>query len=385
MALPIFAELAGDTEPRLIEASRLFRAVPAMREQGAEGAKQALIGATDAAAREAALRWLEAQATRGLAMAEMVEGPREDADDTAAWMRAVAHLLIGPELTAYLDGSPMARDPDWPATGKVAMALADPTMRGEATRLLRDMWWRAMQAAQIEARKKPGAFLASVGITAAHVAEIVLEGVHSAATATSRTDAEFQAAVAPARSAYAEAVLAEGGETAALVNDAGQVTTAWKITRNDSAEPLRIETAQGPLNLPAGASVVLPGETATLGELAGTAHDAGQEAVLTLAPREHPPMPPRRGPQPPLPGGRRAPPDAKEIADAIKALGKTDIAKAEGLVDSLGISTSTWNNWLAGRNVPRVDVHKARVLSAEIAKIIADLEQVDAVLRRVIQ
>lgn len=340
MALPIFAELAGDPEPRLIEASRLFRAVPAMREQGVEGAKQALIGATDAAAREAALRWLEAQATRGLAMAEMVEGPREDADDTAAWMRAVAHLLIGPELTAYLDGSPMARDPDWPATGKVAMALADPTMRGEATRLLRDMWWRAMQTEHIEARKQPGAFLASVGITAAHVAKIA----------------------------------AEGGAAPGL-----------RTVTNDSAEPLRIDTEQGPLNLPAGTSVVLPTAETTLGELAGAAHDAGFEIVPTLAPREHPPMPPRRGPQPPLPGGRRAPPDAKEIADAIKALGKADIAKAEGLVDSLGISTSTWNNWLAGRNVPRVDVHKARVLSAEIAKIIADLEQVDAVLRRVIQ
>lgn len=314
MTPPTFAELAGDTDARLIEASRLFRAIPSMRERGPEGAKQALVGATDAAAREAALRWLEAQATRGLAMAEMVEGPREDADDTAAWMRAVAHLLIGPELTAYLDGSPMARDPDWPATGKVAMALADPTMRGEATRLLRDMWWRAMQTEQIEARKKPGAFLASVGITAAHVAAIVWEG-------------------APARGF-------PGTELDTVIIDEAQ-------------------------ELPA--------------------DDAGQEVVPTLAPREHPPMPPRRGPQPPLPGGRRAPPDAKEIADAIKALGKTDIAKAEGLVDSLGISTSTWNNWLAGRNVPRVDVHKARVLSAEIAKIIADLEQVDAVLRRVIQ
>lgn len=314
MPSPTFAELAGDIEARLIEASRLFRAIPSMREQGAEGAKQALISATDAAAREAALRWLEAQATRGLAMAEMVEGPREDADDTGAWMRAVAHLLIGPEMTAYLDGSPLARDPDWPATGKVAMALADPTMRGEATRLLRDMWWRAMQTEQIEARKKPGAFLASVGITAAHVSAIVGEG-------------------APARGF-------PGTELGTVIIDEAQ-------------------------ELPA--------------------DDAGQEVVPTLAPREHPPMPPRRGPQPPLPGGRRAPPDAKEIADAIKALGKTDIAKAEGLVDSLGISTSTWNNWLAGRNVPRVDVHKARVLSAEIAKIIADLEQVDTVLRRVIQ
>jgi hypothetical protein len=220
------------------------------------------------------------------------------------------------------------------------------------------MWWRAMQTEQIEARKKPGAFLASVGITAAHVAAIAAEGAEDASVVTTIPGT-------------AGARLPAGPRLVQV--------------RNDSAEPLRIETAQGPLNLPAGTSVVLPDETATLGDLAAAAHDAGFETVPTLAPREHPPMPRRNGPQPPLPGGRRAPPDAKEIADAIKALGKTDIAKAEGLVDSLGISTSTWNNWLAGRNVPRVDVHKARVLSAEIAKIIADLEQVDTVLRRVIQ
>lgn len=372
MALPIFAELAGDTEPRLIEASRLFRAVPAMRERGAEGAKLALLGATDAAAREAVLRWLEAHIARGLAVAEMVEGPRADASDTDAWARGAAAAVLGDELPAYLDCSPMARDPDWPPVGKVAMACCDPTMRGEATRLLRDMWWRAMQTEQIEARKKPGAFLASVGITAAHAAAIVEEGAPTLGQSIGPAAAE--ALTVP----YFESVPGTAG--ARLPAGAGLVQV-----RNDSAEPLRIETAQGPLNIPAGASVVLPDETTTLGEVSDALAPAGTYTA-SLPPREHPPMPRRNGPQPPLPGAaRRRPVDAKEIADAIKALGAASVAAADGLHTSLGVSHSTWNNWLAGRNVPRLDVHKARVLSSEIARVIAELERVDEVLRQVVQ
>lgn len=319
-AIPTFAELAGDLEPRLIEASRLFRAVAAFHTRGEEGAKSALMGATDAAARENALRWLEAQIARAIAMAEMIEGPRADASDTSDWDMEVGRMLQGEPLVAYITASPMPRDADWPTLGKVAMDLCDPSIRGEATRTLRDMWWRAMQHEQAEARKRPGQFLASVGIVAEHVAEIVAEG---------------------------PGVIAGGGPMLTL-EQVGEITGAPLF--DDAPEAVAEgEHYQGPY-------------------------------------REHPPMPRRGDPAPRLPGAvRRNPPDANELKATIMLLGKANIAHTEGLTESLGISGSTWNNWLAGRNAPRIDVAKARILSAEIARLISDLEKADAVLREVVK
>lgn len=304
--LPTFTELAGDLEPRLIEGSRIFRARPIHTEAAA---KMSLMGATDAAAREAALRWLENKVATAMAMAEMLEGPRADASNTAEWDTSALELLADPllPLAAYVEASKMARDPDWPDAEQIGRDLCDPSTRGEATRVARDMWWRAMMTEQIEARSKPGAFLASVGIVAEHVAALM-----DANTVFVPTD--------------------DGGRHVLFEEDPAAVPTA--------PPPPALQPGQ--------VTVVEPPEVR-------------------------------------LPGSRRnTQPDAGELRDAFQLLKGAEISAAQAdLLKNLGISKSTWNNWLAGRVAPRIDVHQARMLAAECARMISDIERAEMLFKQV--
>jgi len=322
--LPTFTELAGDIEPRIIEASRLFRARPIHTEAAA---KMCLMGATDAAAREASLRWLESKVASAIAMAEILEGPRADASNTAEWDMAARPLVFDTldAVLAYVgEMMNMARDPDWPTLGDLAFHLCDPSTRGEATRLLRDMWWRAMMTEQTEARAKPGQFLASVGIVAEHVAALLAE----------------------APPAPAEVLLT--------------------VENPADGAPTILHTAQGPLALQPGQSVTIPAAPPA------PALQPGQVTVI-------------EPPEVRLPGSRRnTQPDAGELRDAFQLLKGAEISAAQAdLLKNLGISKSTWNNWLAGRVAPRIDVHQARMLAAECARMISDIERAEMLFKQV--
>jgi len=331
--LPTFTALAGDLEPRLIEGSRIFRARPIHTEAAA---KMSLMGATDAAAREAALRWIENKVATAMGMAEMLEGPRADASNTAEWDSSALELLADPllPLAAYVEASKMARDPDWPDAEQIGRDLCDPSTRGEATRVARDMWWRAMMAEQIEARSKPGQFLASVGIVAEHVADLMAAVPDVLVTTTTITD------------------------------EGARITTQDVLltVENQTAEPMDIQGA----TLQPGQSVTVPAAPPA------PALQPGQVTVI-------------EPPEVRLPGSRRnTQPDAGELRDAFQLLKGAEISAAQAdLLKNLGISKSTWNNWLAGRVAPRIDVHQARMLAAECARMISDIERAEMLFKQV--
>jgi hypothetical protein len=350
--LPTFTELAGDLDPRLIEASRIFRARPIHTEAAA---KMSLMGATDCAAREAALRWLENKVATAMGMAEMLEGPRADASSTAEWDSSALELLADPllPLAAYVEASKMARDPDWPSAEQIGRDLCDPSTRGEATRVARDMWWRAMMTEQIEARSKPGAFLASVGIVAEHVAALLAE-VPDTAPADAPLAVENQTAepmdvqgvtLQPGQSVTIKGPAAGGGRFVRLPPISDGTTF---LVRNDGDEPLNVGAPPPPALQPGQVTVIEPPEVR-------------------------------------LPGSRRnTQPDAGELRDAFQLLKGAEISAAQAdLLKNLGISKSTWNNWLAGRVAPRIDVHQARMLAAECARMISDIERAEMLFKQV--
>ena len=325
LKLPTFAELAGDVEPRVIEAARVFR----VQGVGEDGARHALIGATDVAARERMLRWLESTIADKLKVHEMIEGPR---DGSTVWDRDAAdmlHAVFAPLHGALVD-SGMARDLEWPEADsmhEVARALSNPTTRGEATRLLRDMWWRAMQTEQIEARKKPGAFLASVGIVASHVAELLADDRPAPQTATVTNLGDATVALAP-----------EGAEAVTLQ----------------------------------------PGETHTFG---------APTAPPPPPPRtDYPAMPPNvTAEKAALPGLTPAAPEPAELRTALHLFGSAQAGGEGGeLYKRLDVSRSTWGNWASGRTEkPRVTFTQAQVMAAECARLIGDLTRAEETFRRV--
>jgi hypothetical protein len=360
--LPTFTELAGDLEPRLIEGSRIFRARPIHTEAAA---KMSLMGATDAAAREAALRWLENKVASAMAMAEMLEGPRADASNTAEWDTSALELLADPllPLAAYVEASKMARDPDWPDAEQIGRDLCDPSTRGEATRVARDMWWRAMMTEQIEARSKPGQFLASVGIVAEHVADLVAAVPDVLVTTTTTADEgariTTQDVLLTVENQTAEPMDIQGvtlqpGQSVTVPAGGGYVSLppiadgTTFLVRNDGDEPLSVGAPPAPALQPGQVTVVEPPEVR-------------------------------------LPGSRRATqPDAGELRDAFQLLKGAEISAAQAdLLKNLGISKSTWNNWLAGRVAPRIDVHQARMLAAECARMISDIERAEMLFKQV--
>lgn len=357
---PAYADLVGDLEPRLIEASRIFRASPAMHGAGEEGAKMALLGACDAAAREGALRWLQAKVADALAMAEALDGRRSDADNTAEW-DAEAAQLIQPRLLSLIDyviGSDMPRDPDWPDAGQVLRDVCNPVTRGEATRLLRDMWWLAMLTEQVEARKKPGRFLASVGIVAEHVAQLGADMIEESAPDHLVTVENDTYEPMPVRG-----VTLQPGQSVTIPAREPPPAPLAAFARMQQLETevrADIETAQGARTLQPGQSAAVPA-------------------------REHPPMPPR-GAALNLPGAaRHANPAPIDLSSAMRLLAGAQIEGTPEMLASLSISKSTWNNWLSGRVAPRVDVAKARLLSAECDRMIADIEEAQRIFRGVIK
>jgi len=341
-AAPTFAELAGDLDIRLIEASRMFRATPALHTDGLDGAKRALMGATDAAARENALRWLETAISNALTMAEMIEGPRADASNTGDWDTEAAPVLAGALGGAYAaaDDSGMPRDDDWPDAQRVLHDLCDPSTRGEATRLLRDMWWRAMLWDQQEARKKPGAFLASVGIVGQHVAELAVQQ--------------------PAKPPEPELGLMTG----VPVLDTDEPARLVQLTNPSNEHASTVMTPSGPVRLPPGSSVTVP---------VGSFVDEQRK----------PPVVPKA---PPLPGTVRPQPTGEELQQAFSLLGGAELlANAETLMQALTISRSTLNNWRGGRTIPRINPGQAKVLAAECQRMIADIERAESIFRAIVQ
>lgn len=338
--LPTFADLAGDVEPRLIEASRIYRATPWCPPNTAEAhARNCLVGATDAAAREHTLRWLEQRVSAALTMATALEGDRADASSTAEWDME-GGMLVGAELApvfAYIDASGLARDDDWPTAGKVAMDVCDPTIRGDATRVLRDMWWRAMLTEQIKPREKPGQWLASVGIVAGHVEDML---------GLAASQEMIEEATAPRE---------EPGLTRVVNETGGPMTVAVH--------------GHGDVTLPVGATLMIEG---------GPGGGGG------VAPREHPPIPRNGSAETRLPGQRRhSMPEAGELREAFQLLTGAEISNNPELLANLGISKSTWNNWLSARTSPRIDVNQARLLAAECARQIADIERAEAIFKQV--
>jgi hypothetical protein len=336
-AIPTFAALAGDIEARVIEASRLYRSgpTPELRADGAIQARTCLMGATDAAARENALRYIEGSVTVALAMAEGLEGARADADSTFDWdiegsMQVSAELR---EMFAYIEASAMARDPDWPTAGKVAMDMCDPTVRGDATRLLRHMWWLAMLHEHHDARSKPGAWLASTGIVAEHVGQVLEDAARAGAIEED------------------------------MIDEATAPPEKLVTIRNGNSSAMEMMTEEGPLLLLPGQSVTLPAPKAPA----------------------KPPRVPAMGDAPPrLPGSvRRTQPEPLELRDAFKLLAGAEISNNPELLTALAISKSTWNNWLSGRTAPRVDMAQAKLLAAECARMIADIEKAENLFKQV--
>jgi len=319
LKLPTFAELAGDVEPRVIEAARLYRQGDA---KGEAAARSALIGATDVAAREGALRWLESTIADKLKVHEMIEGPRDGSAEWDLCAIGMFDAVLAP-LCGAIDESPMAKDDDWPAAPVVLNGLAHPSTRGDATRLLRDMWWRAMQTQQIVARNKPGAFLASVGIVASHVAELLEDDRPAPQTAT---------------------------------------------VTNASEEPVE-------LVVDGEAATVQPGETHTFG------------APPPPPPRaDYPAMPPNiTAERAALPGQTPKAPEFSELRTALHLFGSAQAGGEKGaLYDRLDVSRSTWGNWASGRTEkPRVTFTQAQVMAAECARLIGDLTRAEEVFRRV--
>lgn len=368
-SLPSFSELAGDVTPRLLEAARLASTVPIFQHrEPEEAAKAALIGATDTAARGDALRWLEEQIGAAIAMAEMVEGPRVDTADTAEWDRAagesIAHDLL--PLHRFLAASPMARDPDWPASlYDMQRDLADPATRGDATRLLFDMWWRAMMTEQSTAREKPGAFLASVGIVAAHVDQVA--GVPPLAEAVT-----IAPDTAPPEANPFEALdlthldgpalgLMVGLPEAVVAPDEPPAEGLLTLTNPSAEHEAVVSTPSGPIRLAPGGSVTVP-----LGSY------TDPSVRLPKAP--------------PLPGTLLGTPSAEELQEAFALLSGAELlANAETLMQALSISRSTLNNWRAARTAPRVSPPQARVLAAECQRMIADVEKAEGIFRRVVR
>lgn len=323
LKLPTFAELAGDVGPRVIEAARIVRTQGGVKDELL--ARHALIGATDVAARERMLRWLESTIADKLKVHEMIEGPR---DGSIEWDVAAGDTLytVFAPLNDALRSSGMAWDADWPETFDTP-ALANPTTRGDATRLLRDMWWRAMQTEQIEARKKPGAFLASVGIVASHVAELLADDRPAPQTATVTNLGDAPVALAP-----------EGAEAVTLQ----------------------------------------PGETHTFG---------APTAPPPPPPRtDYPAMPPNvTAEKAALPGLTPAAPEPAELRTALHLFGSAQAGGEGGeLYKRLDVSRSTWGNWAAGRTEkPRVTFTQAQVMAAECARLIGDLTRAEEIFRRV--
>lgn len=384
-AAPTFAELAGDLDIRLIEASRMFRATPALHTDGLDGARRALVGATDAAARENALRWLESAIAGALAMAEMIEGPRADASNTAKWDASAAdHLNIALfSVVKATQDSAMPRDADWPL-GVDAGEFCDPSTRGKATCLLRDMWWRAMLWDQQEARKKPGAFLASVGIVGQHIAELAVQqpapppepepGLMSGIMPPDRPNQMQQLVDKAARDVaditgvdrllsdprhLADMKTLNALERAAL--DPGRLV---QIANPSAEHPTTVMTPSGPVRLPPGGAVTVP---------VGSFVDEQRK----------PPAAPKA---PPLPGTVRPQPTGEELQQAFQLLGGAELlANAETLMQALTISRSTLNSWRGGRTIPRISPSQARVLAAECQRMIADIEKAEAVFRAIVQ
>lgn len=324
LKLPTFAELAGDVEPRVIEAARVFR----VQGVGEDGARHALIGATDVAARERMLRWLESTIADKLKVHEIIEGPR---DGSTVWDRDAADMLhaVFAQLYGALADSDMPRDVEWPdpegMRRAVSRVLPDPTARGDATRLLRDMWWRAMQTEQVEARKKPGAFLASVGIVASHVAELLADDRPAPQTATVTNLGDAPVALAP-----------EGAEAVTLQ----------------------------------------PGE----------AHTFGAPPPPPPPRTDYPAMPPNvTAEKAALPGLTPAAPEPAELRTALHLFGSAQAGGEGGeLYKRLDVSRSTWGNWAAGRTEkPRVTFTQAQVMAAECARLIGDLTRAEEIFRRV--
>ncbi len=358
MTLPTYGDLAGPPDRIVTEAIRLAKTIPAFRTAAPDdGAKKALIGATDASAREGALRWLESRVSSAIDVAQLIHGDRADADDTRAWdAAALPELLAELEgLLATLQASTMPRDPDWPMDLETAcLALFDPTTRGEATRLLRDMWHRAFLWGQREA---PGQFPASVGITAQHV-QTVVEAV--AETQPPETLGEIAAAAFDAGYEVDPILVAAGAES----------------DENDEGETL--ETISNP-----------PEAIAPL-DVQGVAVPPGASLTVIAPPKrgpgrpkreEHPPMPDRIGTNT-LPGAEHPPPvQPAELAEAFRLLAES-VVPSDGMPARLGISKSTWNNWLSGRAKPRLTLEQARVLRAECARVLADVAMAESIFRR---
>lgn len=327
LSIPTFAELAGDVEARCIEASRIYRASHHAPGDEVPSARRALIGATDVAAREGALRWLEKVIADKLAIHTMMEGAR--GGDTAAWDAEAAGMLavVFAPLEGVLEASKMARDPDWPVLPEIWLALPHPATRGDATRILRDMWWRSMLTEQTAAREKPGAFLASVDIVQAHVDALL-----------------------------AEATLFTGGSV--------------------------VNCTDAPVTLPAvnGGVTLAPGETVQV-------ESVGEVQAAPPAGEWQAPPPNLTAERAMLPGHTPAPPTAEELRRALMYLGSCQAGGAQGaaaMAERLDASRSSWGNWANGRTAsPRITFTQAQVLRAECDRLTGELQAAADVFGRI--
>ena len=362
LIVPDYAALAGDVEARMLEAHRLWRGA-GPRPGGDAQARLTLMGATDNAARENALRWLETHIASTLAVHAMVEGKRDDAEDTKAWDDDAANTLavVFAPLLDMLDANTGPKDPDWPTPAEVMMDLPQPTLRGQATRLLRDMWWMAMQHDMATARKKPGRWLASVGIVQAHVDAILAEEA-----------AVPEVAMAPPPPPRAISV------------------------ENATDAPVSFPTINGGVTLAPGEAVIV--------ESAAPPAKASATETLPLSPPPPPPpprvpiegaehimgttvaLPDMDAPRPPLPGAMQLPPTADELKLALQRLLGITPGGDAGLWGPLGVSRSTVGNY--GRGViakPRISPEQAQVLRAECTRLIGELAGAEETFARIVR
>ena len=350
LIVPDYATLAGDVEARMLEAHRLWRGA-GPRPGGDAQARLTLMGATDNAARENALRWLETHIASTLAVQAMVEGKRDDADDTGAWDDDAANTLavVFAPLVDMLDANTGPKDPDWPTLAGVMMDLPQPTLRGQATRLLRDMWWMAMQHDMVQARKNPGRWLASVGIVKSHVDAILAE-----------EGADSEVAMAPPAPARAISV------------------------ENATDAPVSLPTINGGVTLAPGEAVIVesaaphppPPPPPPRVPIEGAEHSMG----ATIA------LPDMDAPRPPLPGAMQLPPTPDELKLALQRLLGITPGGDAGLWGPLGVSRSTVGNY--GRGViakPRISPEQAQVLRAECTRLIGELAGAEETFSRVVR
>lgn len=155
----------------------------------------------------------------------------------------------------------------------------------------------------------------------------------------------------------------------------GKFLSAFGIVKAD------IDTLCGPMPLPSA-----PAEPMKLG--LDHVHPAPVDDTLPPKPlaAQPAPPPPAAAPQatPKLPGTTAPPPDAIELAKMYRAFHDALDVDLGALIKDLGMSMSTWKNYVHARTAPKqLKVRPAKLMLAQIDRRMADFTIAAEILRRI--